>query len=92
MYMLRIEHDVASYAEWKALFDADPMDRRGSGVTGYRVMRADDAPDRVFVDLEFADADQATAMQQGLLQLWGRIDVIKDASVRHVDVVEAQTL
>jgi hypothetical protein len=32
------------------MFDADPADRQGSGVTGYRMSRAADDPNHVLID------------------------------------------
>ena len=32
MTILRIQHSVLSYEGWKQMFDADPADRKGSGV------------------------------------------------------------
>ncbi|HLU82241.1 MAG TPA: hypothetical protein VKZ43_02460 [Trueperaceae bacterium] len=39
MAILRVRHPVKHYAMWKRSFDADPLDRRGSGVLRYRIAR-----------------------------------------------------
>jgi hypothetical protein len=70
MPTLHIEHQVADYDAWKALFDSDPADRKGSGVLSYRVARGADDPNLVYVDLEFADRDGADALLASLRKLW----------------------
>ncbi len=37
MYILQIEHPVPNYEGWKKAFENDPIDRKGSGVTHYRI-------------------------------------------------------
>jgi hypothetical protein len=74
VFVLRIEHPVPDYDNWKRAFDNDPLDRKGSGVVSYRVLRAPGTPTIVTVDLEFERREQAEAMQAKLLQLWGRVE------------------
>lgn len=68
---LRIEHPVHAFAPWKAAFDADPIDRAGSGVQRYALRRGVDDPDIVVVDLDFDSAEDARAMLARLRALWG---------------------
>ena len=70
MHVLRIEHQVVDYDRWKGAFDADPMDRKGSGVRRYRLDRSVEDPDLVLIDLEFDSADDAAAMHEKLRVLW----------------------
>jgi hypothetical protein len=91
MHVLRVQHAVGNYDEWKKAFDADPLDRKGSGVRGYRILRAADDPDLVMIDLEFDGAEQASAMHESLKGLWGRVDVMKDPSARAAEIVEDGT-
>jgi hypothetical protein len=70
MTTLRIEHRVHDYEAWKATFDRDPLDRRGSGVRRYTIARPLDAPSSVVIDLEFDDRAAAEAMLGRLRELW----------------------
>lgn len=68
---LRIEHPVHAFEPWKAAFDADPVDRAGSGVRRYAVRRGvGDEASVVVVDLDFDSPDEARAMLQRLKALW----------------------
>lgn len=91
MFTLHIEHAVTSYDAWKRLFDADPRDRRGSGVLAYRVMRPVDDPDFVLIDLDFATREGAERMHASLRELWNGpgAAVMHDPAARLVEVVEA---
>lgn len=92
MTILRIEHKVRDYDRWKAAFDDDPMDRKGSGVRRYRIARATDNPDYVMIDLELETATQAKTMLSGLQDLWPRLDgvLIDGPKGRIFDITEAQ--
>jgi hypothetical protein len=58
MYVLKIEYPVADYDAWKVAFDRDVLDREGSGVRRYRVLRPTDHPTYVMIDLDFDDAGE----------------------------------
>ena len=73
MIVVRIEHPVADYEAWKGAFDADPADRRGSGVRRYRIFRATDDPNSVMIDLEFDTEAEAEAMLASLRAVWDRV-------------------
>jgi hypothetical protein len=66
MAVLRIEHPVSDYDAWKALFDKDPIDRSGSGVRRYAVLRPVDDRAYVCIDLEFDDAGSAQSFLKRL--------------------------
>lgn len=87
---MRIEHPVSNYERWKATFDSDPIDREGSGVQRYRIMRAADDPNYVMIDLEFEGASEAEAVHAALRDLWERVDVMQDPRARQVEVVESR--
>jgi hypothetical protein len=92
--VVRIEHSVADYDAWKAQFDRDPADRRGSGVRHYRVARSVDDPDLVLIDLDFDDVAAAEAMVVTLQGVWagpGR-DVMRNPHARIVTIAEDVTL
>jgi hypothetical protein len=61
MYVLKIEYPVADYDAWKAAFDRDLLNREGSGVRRYRVLRPTDDPNYVTIDLDFDEASEAEA-------------------------------
>ena len=61
MTTLHIEHPILDFAMWKAAFDrmADARDR--AGVLSARIAQPVDDTRYVVVDLDFADAERATA-------------------------------
>ena len=61
MHLLQIEYPVPDYDAWKAAFEEDRLDRRGSSVRRYRVLRTTDDPNYVVIDLEFDEASEAQA-------------------------------
>jgi len=61
MYVLKIEYPVADYDSWKVAFDRDALDREGSGVLRYRILRPTDDPDYAMIDLDFDAASEAEA-------------------------------
>lgn len=72
MPILRIEHPVADLAAWRDAFDRDPLGREESGVRSYVVWRSlEDAA--VFVDLDFAMAEEAEAMRGRLQRMWSGV-------------------
>lgn len=90
MIILQIEHPVQSYEEWKNVFDSDPMDRKGSGVTSSRISRLADDPNYILIDLEFENQAEAERMLAGLQKLWKNIDgkLITGAKGRIFEVLE----
>lgn len=91
MRALRIEHPVPDFDAWKQAFDRDPLDREGSGVRRYRVLRPVDDPGYAIVDLEFDDADDADAMRAALEEMWRRVQaegLIGDQVARVYEIVE----
>jgi hypothetical protein len=71
MPVVRIEHSVPSFERWKQAFDNDPADRKGSGVRRYQILRSQDDPNYVMIDLEFDSTDQAEAFLQKMQRIWG---------------------
>ncbi|MGM7775024.1 hypothetical protein ACSVHC_03265 [Arthrobacter sp. KNU-44] len=97
MYTLLIEHSVNDFGAWKQSFDSDPADRAGSGVVSYRVSRLVDDSQRVLIELDFAEREQAESMLNTLrIKVWsgpGRpasLDGMPDA--RLVESMEARVL
>jgi len=77
MHVLQIEYPVPDYDAWKAAFDRDLLDREGSGVRRYRVLRPTDDPNYVAIDLEFENAGEAEAY---LAALWRQFYSSREAS------------
>jgi hypothetical protein len=91
MFTVRVEHVVDSFDEWKKMYDSDPLDRKGSGVRSYRVMRPTDDAGAVAVDLDFASREEADAMVSSLHTLWEgpAAAMLRDPRARVVEVVES---
>ena len=70
MPTLRIEHAVPNFDMWKRAFDNDPADRKGSGVTRFRVSRGVDDPNFVMIDLDFPTVAEAQKLLDFMEQLW----------------------
>jgi hypothetical protein len=90
MYIVRIEHPVPDFIEWKKVFDNDPLGRGRMGVRRHRIMRDADDPNYVLADLEFDTLNQARAMLAALKTLWGRVEgtVISGPRARIVEQLE----
>ena len=88
MHILRIEHPVPNFDDWKEAFDSDPMGREQSGVRRYRILRPTDDPNYVMIDLEFDSAREAEAAEAALRELWGRVEVMHSPQARIVEEVE----
>ena len=70
MPVLRIQHVVPDFDNWKRAFDGDPMDRKGSGVRRYHVFRSVENQNLVMIDLELNTVAEAERMLDRLGQLW----------------------
>lgn len=70
MTTVRIEHIVKDFDDWKAVFDSDPADRAGSGVTHYQVFRLADNPLSVIIQLDFGTRAQADSFLTVMDRLW----------------------
>lgn len=88
--ILRVQHSVPAYDDWKRAFDRDPIDREGSGVRRYQIHRPVTDPSFVMIDLEFVSLDEAEDFLQRLRALWdgpGRA-VTQDPRAWIVETVE----
>lgn len=70
MITVRIEHPVKSFESWKGAFDADPVDRRGSGVRRYQILRPLDDPAFVMIDLDFDNEQEAAVFLTAMRRVW----------------------
>jgi uncharacterized protein len=70
MSILLIEYHVADFAQWKAIFDVDPMDRKAHGVIRHWIHRDPDDPNHHMLGMEFASREQASAFREALAPVW----------------------
>jgi hypothetical protein len=94
MPILRIEHSVPDYNGWKQAFDSDPVDRKGSGVRRYQVLRSVEDPNYVMIDLEFDSLDEAEGLLAKMRRVWSGDGqrVMRNPQARIVDSVESHEL
>lgn len=90
MYTLQIQHQIPSYEGWKAAFDSDPVDRKGSGVRRCRILRPIDNPDDVMIELDFETSAQAEALLSSMRGVWANVQgaLVMDPTVRILEVAE----
>ena len=94
MPIVRIEHFVPSFEKWKQAFDSDPADRKRSGVRRYQILRLQDDPNYIMIDLEFDSIGEAGAFLRRMEQIWGGPGkaVMQNPRGRIADVVEVKEL
>ena len=63
---LHIEHPITDFATWSTAFAGFAQARRNAGVLGQRIHRPVDDDRYVMVQLDFANADAATAFKDFL--------------------------
>jgi hypothetical protein len=92
MPILRIEHPVPSFDGWKAAFESDPVDRKGSGVRRYWILRSVDDPNYVMIDLEFDTLSEAEALLAAMRNVWNRVEgqIMWNPQARIVETVETK--
>jgi len=90
MFILRIEHAVPNYGQWKNAFDGDPVGRQKAGVLKYFIYRSIDDPDYVMIDLEFDSQSKAQALLNGLQALWSQVagQIMVNPKARIIECVE----
>jgi hypothetical protein len=92
MPVVRIEHSVPSFEKWKQAFDRDPADRKGSGVRHYQILRLQNEPNYVMIDLEFDNVADAEAFVQKMQRIWDgpAKGVMLNPHARIADLVEGK--
>ena len=90
MPILRIEHAIPTFAGWKQAFDNDPVDRKGSGVRRYQILRSVDDPNYVLIDLEFDTLEEAEGLLAKMRRVWSGDGqrVMRNPQARIVETVE----
>jgi hypothetical protein len=94
MPIVRIEHSVPNFEKWKQAFDNDPADRKGAGVRRYQLLRLQDDPNYVMIDLEFDSISEAEAFLRTMQGIWsgpGKA-VMQNPRARIADVVEVKDI
>ena len=94
MPVVRIEHAVPNFEKWKQAFDTDPANRKGAGVRRYQILRLQDDPNYVMIDLEFDSIGEAEAFlrtMQGLCNGPGKA-VMQNPRGRVADIVEVKEI
>jgi hypothetical protein len=66
MALLLTRIRVDDYDAWKPMFDSDPPGAR-TRAKGHRILRSADDPNDLFLQVEFASADDAHAARERLL-------------------------
>lgn len=94
MPVVRIEHSVPSFDKWKQAFDRDPADRKGSGVRRYQILRLQNEPNYVMIDLEFDNTAEAEAFVQKMQRIWDgpAKGVMLNPRARIADFVEGKNV
>ena len=91
MTVLHIEHPVPDFEGWKKAFDADPIDRKSSGVKRYKLYRSTSNPNYVAIDLEFDRLENAENTLKKLQVLWRQVEgsVMTGPKAQIFDVIES---
>ena len=90
MYVLNYWHTVDDYAEWKKMFDSDPLGREASGIRRYSIERPVDDEHTVIGELEFDSLGEAETFAGRLEEVWKGPagQVVSNAGYRITEVLE----
>jgi hypothetical protein len=94
MPRVRIEHAVPDFEQWKRAFDSDPVGRKASGVRRYQVLRAQDDPNLVMIDLDFDSVAEADEFLRAMEKIWAgpAKAVMQNPRARVANLVETRDL
>ena len=92
MIVLRIEHKISNYADWKKAFDNDPINRKQSGVKHYQIFQPTEDENYVIIDLEFQSLDEAKATKLALQHTLTKVEgnIIFVPQIRLLNVIESK--
>ncbi len=92
MYVLNYWHTVSDYAEWKKIFDSDPLGREASGVRRVSIERPVDDAHTVIGELEFDTLGEAETFAGRLQEVWKgpARSTVADAGLRITEVLVQQ--
>ena len=90
MYVLNYWHTVSDYAEWKKIFDSDPLGREASGVRRVSIERPVDDEHMVIGELEFDSLGEAETFAGRLEEAWSGVAgrIVSKAGHRITEVLE----
>ncbi len=94
MYVVNFWHTVADYAEWKKMFDSDPLGREASGVRRYSIEHPVGDEHMVIGHLEFDGLREAETFGGRLQELWNGLgsQVVSNAGQNITEMVEQTQL
>ena len=94
MPLVRIQHAVPNFENWKRAFESDPMDRKGSGVRRYEIYRSVEDANFVMIDLQLDTLANAQTLLGKLRHLWGGPGgaVMQNPEAWILETVEAQSV
>ena len=92
MYVLNYWHTVPDYAEWKKVFDSDPLGREASGIRRFTIERPVGDEHRVIGHLEFDSLGEAETFAGRLEEVWNKLgsSVITDEGYTLTEIMETQ--
>ena len=92
MYVLNYWHTVSDFAEWKRIFDSDPLGREASGVRRVSIERPLDDEHTVIGELEFDSVGEAETFASRLEEVWNgsASSVVSGVGYRITEVVAQQ--
>jgi hypothetical protein len=92
MYVLNYWHTVSDYAEWKKIYDSDPLGREASGVRRVSIERPVDDENQVIGELEFDSLGEAETFAGRLQEAWSGVAsrIVSNAGYRITEVLEQQ--
>ena len=92
MYVLNYWHSVSDYAEWKKVFDSDPLGREASGIRRFSIERPTDDEHMVIGHLEFDSLGEAETFAGRLQEVWNGLGsrVVSNAGLNITEVLEQQ--
>jgi len=92
MYVLNYWHTVSDFAEWKRIFDSDPLGREASGARRVSIERPLDDEHTVIGELEFDSVGEAETFASRLEEVWNgsASSVVSGAGYRITEVVAQQ--
>ena len=90
MHVLNYWHTVSDYAEWKKIFDSDPLGREASGVRRYVIEHPVGDEHQVIGHLEFDSLGEAETFAGRLQEAWKGIgrQVVSNAGYTITEVLE----
>ena len=94
MYVLNYWHTTPDYAEWKKVFDSDPLGREASGIRRYVIERPVGEEHMVIGHLEFDTLAEAETFAGRLEQIWSGLAsrVVSNAGHNITEVLEQKQL